>query len=59
MLAPWATALGYWPAFLNGLWLTATMSVLAFVFAFVLGVSGPSPSLRFRAIRSSERSTSR
>jgi polar amino acid transport system permease protein len=40
MLAPWATALSYAPAFLNGLWLTASMSALAFVCAFVLGVLG-------------------
>jgi polar amino acid transport system permease protein len=40
MLAPWATALGYLPAFMNALWLTASMSVLAFAFAFVLGVVG-------------------
>ncbi len=40
MLAPWATALSYLPAFLGGLWLTASMSVLAFTFAFVLGVAG-------------------
>ncbi len=40
MLAPWATLMGYMPAFLNGLWLTATMSVLAFALAFALGVAG-------------------
>ena len=40
MLAPWATALGYAPAFLAALWLTASMSVLAFGFAFGLGVLG-------------------
>jgi len=40
MLAPWITLLGYAPAFLNGLWLTASLSALAFAFAFVLGVAG-------------------
>ena len=40
MLAPWATVLGYAPAFLAALWLTASMSVLAFGFAFVLGILG-------------------
>lgn len=40
MLAPWTTLLGYSPALLNGLWLTASMSALAFAFAFVLGVAG-------------------
>lgn len=40
MLAPWGTLLNYGPQFLNGLWLTASMSVLAFAFAFVLGVLG-------------------
>lgn len=52
MLAPWATLLGYWPALLNGLWMTATMSVLGFLFAFVLGLVGAlSRRSRFRAIR--------
>ena len=40
MLAPWITLLGFAPALLNGLWLTASLSALAFAFAFVLGVAG-------------------
>lgn len=40
MLAPWVTLLKYWPQLLNGLWLTASMSVIAFALAFVLGVLG-------------------
>lgn len=39
-MAPWATLLKYWPELLNGLWITASMSVLAFILAFVLGVLG-------------------
>jgi polar amino acid transport system permease protein len=52
MLAPWQTILGYWPALLNGLWITASMSILGFAFAFVLGVIGAvSRRSRFRLIR--------
>ncbi len=40
MLAPWQTVLGYSDQWLNGLWLTASMSVVAFVLAFVLGTLG-------------------
>ncbi len=40
MLAPWATLLNYWPQFLEGLWVTASMSVIAFALAFALGVLG-------------------
>jgi polar amino acid transport system permease protein len=36
----WNTVLGYAPALLGGLWTTASMSVLAFGLAFVLGVLG-------------------
>ncbi len=52
MLAPWATVLGYWPAWLNALWLTVSMSVLGFGLAFVLGVLGAlARRSRFRAFR--------
>lgn len=40
MLAPWGTVLGYGPQWLNGLWLTASMSVVAFVLAFIFGTLG-------------------
>lgn len=40
MLAPWAAVLEYAPAWIDALWLTASMSVLAFALAFVLGVLG-------------------
>ena len=52
MLAPWATTFSYAPAFLHALWLTATMSALAFLFAFVLGLLGAlARRSRFRALR--------
>jgi polar amino acid transport system permease protein len=40
MLAPWAAVFGYAPAWLDALWLTASMSVLAFVLAFAFGLLG-------------------
>jgi polar amino acid transport system permease protein len=52
MLAPWATTFSYAPAFLHGLWLTAAMSVLAFLFAFILGLLGAlARRSRFRLLR--------
>lgn len=52
MLAPWATALSYMPAFLGALWLTTAMSVLAFALAFLLGVLGAlARRSRIRALR--------
>lgn len=40
MLAPWATLLKYWPQLLDALWVTASMSLLAFALAFALGTLG-------------------
>lgn len=40
MLAPWEAVLGYAPAWLNALWLTASMSLVAFVLAFAFGILG-------------------
>lgn len=52
MLAPWATTFSYAPAFLHALWLTTAMSVLAFLFAFILGLLGAlARRSRFRVLR--------
>lgn len=52
MLSTWATVLSYWPQWLSALWLTVSMSILGFGFAFILGVIGAvARRSRFRAIR--------